>query len=682
MNFITALTPPGHALVFLGKVGFISLACGLGPYLYVVPERVRRTFLGATLLLTLGLGVILLAVVYGLILGFNCKCAVPGGLLVSAAFLVGGLMRPSDLLGRLRAAAANVAQWKYHLALSLALSLLAVLPGTYRGLGQPWRAGIDEMGYALAAQYLLDGSSLDTLKTELVMETGGKDPGEALTMSEKSVNLNVQIAADFLLGSRRRYPALVAGILSAVGERSAISCQFAFLYLPLVLLFGVAHFFLRNAADLPDRLALFGAAVVSMNVNLLNVLCEGQHAQVFGTPLLALLMGQLLLFRNASAAGETLASPGWREYLFTGLFSALLMVSFPEMFSLAIALPLFVFGLDFLFTGKLRSRGLLRYAISLGLGLVLVAPYAASWPDHMYRLGKYMLQSTTATAGPGFWQPQWAAPAEIFGLFDIYDPAIREYVGRSPGYYWPLVLGVSLLCVAAAALRLFRGNRWDLAFWLAPVAFVLTMFVKLRFLDHAHNYQYMKAYTCVLLPLMAIFLGGLHALARNGGWKRLLLPSCGVVILVVGGLYLQRYAAEANYVALSKPEMRQRRTSIRWDNYVWMTTSADFDVLAYGSTVRMNWLNCPIGVRPPNLTPHFGKKLGIWCNRKDLPNGEMPEGDLTVVYEDNDVIFFDTGLTLASSGLGDTILLPGKENKAKARLLASCETFLIDRKVK
>jgi hypothetical protein len=441
----------------------------------------------------------------------------------------------------------------------------------------------------------------------------------------------------------------------------------------LLLSFGVVYHLLRSTMGVCDRLSLFGATAVLLNANLLNALCEGQHALVFASPFFCLLLAQLFYFRNGGPDGEPVRLDR-NEYLFTGLLASVLFCAYSDLFFLMLVLLALLFGLDVLLRRKVLDRGLLRFGLALAFGFKLAGPYAVGWPEYIYRLLKF-LQGEGPSAGPGYWQPQGAAPAEILGLFDIYDPAVPYYVGRGP-LKWLLVLGVSLLCVEVVAMRFLRGKQLDAAFWLAPVLFVGAVLVKVVFLNHTHNYQYAKAYTAVLPLLTVLFLGSLHSLTRERRWARVLLPACAVWVALVGCVYLKRYSEEASWLSGSPSGVAKMRESLYWDGYVWVTTSDGLDTWGRASTVRMNWLNFELGPQAVNLSPYAAKRVGIWCSGKDL-GGTPPVTDLTVLYEDDDIVLLDTGLTLSDSGLGGDLSESGADVcLPKATLLFSCAALL------
>lgn len=665
-DLVPHAAPARDALLVLGKIALLSLACGIGPFLTLVPARIRNAFLGVALLWTLGIGMVLVASVYCVALGFPVGRAVPAALFVSLAFLAAGMARPSALAARVRLALAAVVRWKYQLALGAFVPLLVVAPGFWKGLTQPHRVGVDEMGYAITGQYLLEGGSLKALKSEIIAQTGKPGLEAALAANGESLNVNANIASEFLFKSLRWYPAGTAAILSTLGERYVLPFQFLLLYFPLVLLFGVAHHFLRTLADLPEWAAILGAAAVLLNVNLLNVLCEGQHAQVFGSPFFFLLFGQLFFFRRSctSAVAES-GAPS--EILFTGLLSAIVLCAFPELLFLSAVLAGLVCCLDLVIYRKVLDRGVLLFGLAVAAGFALGGPYASRWPAFLLSHLRHL------QTGGGFWQPQWAFPAEILGLFDIYRPAAPEYIGRDIAG-GALVLGISLLCVEVVVLRPIAGGKWDASYWLAPVLFVAAVFAKVYFVNKLHNYQYMKAYTLVMVPLLALFFGAFGHVARVAGWPRVLLAGCMVWVLGQGLSYVKRYTQEATFTPYSPARTKALKSCVRWDDYVWVMTSGGIDKLGCASLVRLNWLNLAWDI--PYLIPHMGKRVGIWCDRKDLAEA-VPAKGVSVLYEDEVRILFDSGVTLGNDSLVDGCMAPiPAGGSPKARWIASCAAFL------
>jgi hypothetical protein len=660
--------PAAAALGFVGKVLCLCLACGLGPYLYLVPARLRGAFVGMTLLPALGMGCVLVAAVHCVWLGAPLTWAGPGTAAVSAACLACGLRRPRDLADRLRALGAGVRQWKYHLGASAALAAVVISPGFRGGLSQPLRVGPDELGYAITGQYLLDGGNRKALESRVVAQTGKQDREAALLENGASVDVTTNVASEFLLRSMRWYSSGVVAILAALGERYVLPVQFLLLFFPLVLLFGVAHHFLRTLVGLSEWLSVLGAASVVMNVNLLNVLCEGQHAQVFGGPFFFLLLGQLYFFRN-SVGVET----GGRaqEYMFTCLLSTVVLCAYPELMFLTAVLTGLVGFLDLVLARRFCDPALTKFGLAVAAGFVIAGGYSLVLPVFYW---KHLANMQTINVG--FWQPQWALPAEILGLFNIYDPAVPEHLERVP---WDLfgATGVSILCVEVVLLAIVSGRRCDYSYWLAPLAFIAVVFVKVCYVNGIHNYQYMKAYTLLMLPVLCFFFGSLHRLSSIRLWPRLVLPVCMVWMMACGWGYLRQYADEALHISCSPARADRLRASVNWDDYVWVTPTLGLDQLAYASLVPFNWINMPIGPQAPNLTPHYGKKIGIWLASKQTDDYGLADRGLPVLYEDDQMVLYDTGLTLQAGTLVARKLPDSpRELTEKEKLHAACGELL------
>jgi hypothetical protein len=146
-----------------------------------------------------------------------------------------------------------------------------------------------------------------------------------------------------------------------------------------------------------------------------------------------------------------------------------------------------------------------------------------------------------------------------------------------------------------------------------------------------------------------------------------------------GCYYLKRYTDEAVHLPYAYPaRIASLRAAINWDEYVWLTTSGGIDKLGYASLVRLNWLN--LGWDVPNLGPHVGKRIGIWCSRKDLDNHRPPPEFGTVLYEDDQTVLFDSGSTLDETKLwsGGRSAPPGEEERL-ADWLSACQDYLLAR---
>src|SRR5262249_18378219 len=159
--------------------------------------------------------------------------------------------------------------------------------------------------------------------------------------------------------------------------------------------------------------------------------------------------------------------------------------------------------------------------------------------------------------------------------------------------------------------------------------------VKVRYVNHLHNYQYMKAYTLVLVPVLALFLGALYGLCRGRRGGRLAVAACMAWMAIQGCGYPARYAGEATPLARSPAPLGRSRAAAVWDNRGWVATSFGFDKLGYASLVPLNWLN--LDWELPHLAPHAGKRVGIWCARADLERRRPAGRGLPVLYADEQV---------------------------------------------
>jgi hypothetical protein len=486
------------------------------------------------------------------------------------------------------------------------------------------------------------------LKSQIIAETGKDDLESALAVNGTALCFNTRCTSEFLLRAIRWYPSVNAALLSTLKYPYALPFQFAFLVFPLILLCGTAHYFLHDLSGLPSGFALLGAIALMANANFLNVLHEGQYAQVFASPFLFLLFGQFFFFRKHLVQCDAARSVGdWSEYLFSACLATVILCAYPDAVLLTGILPILTGCLDIAAFQMQRLRALVRFLFCVGLGLILAGPYAARWPVFIYR----HLSSLNAGVPIGYWQPQWALPADILGFFNIYDPARPEYIGRG-AWSTIAVTAASLLCLAVVGLRLSFDRKRERSCWLAAMVFVAVVFVKSYYQADSLNYQYMKAYTLVLLLLFTLFAESLYRLCRNGRWARLIPIGACLWIIGQGTSYVCHYAQEATYLRCASARPDNLRAAVDWGQYAWVVKGDAVETMGYASLVTsVNWI--AQGETPHNLAVHEGNRIGIWEMKSGLnaPTLAGASKRLMVLYEDDEVILLDSGLRLGDKPL-------------------------------
>lgn len=656
------------ALLTLARLAAVAAAAGLGPYALLARGRWRQPLLLVPLLVNCGLGLVALVSVYLIYLERPVALAVPVGLLLSLILLALALiLRPRRLAACARALAGGLSRCALRSVLILAASLACFWPSLVRRGGQPFRVGVDQIGYATTAQYLKDGGTRTMLAAAVVRETGQPTLAKALEAKFTALNFNVSTAAEFILKSQRSgYPGLVAALLGAVGVARVVDAQFILLFFPLWLMAAVtAEFLLSDLGFSPLPSALWGIAL-AFNCNLLNVLYEGQHSQVFTEPLFAILFVTWWRWRGAAGKGA-MAAPAnlaLAVYVFAVLFA-----TYSEQVVVLGVLGAIVAACDF-FASRGRFNASSAWLLAAcAAGLALTGPYGLAWLPFIVRHAAHVAEGVS-----GFWQPQWAQLTDILGYNNIYAHAAPVLFGRSP--WVSLALGlVTLVLVEAIAYRLWRA-RADWLFWLAPFAFVAVVLFKCYFLDRTINYNYMKAYTLVLFPMTLVsawfirdvVAGALAALRMRflAPAPLIALPALAVVLVGLG--YLRDYdregsVAPAGWEAVADP----RVSALVGKSALVSSQPGTLSTLMLSCYVDLNWLN--LGWADAFLPPHEGQRILLVATPFDRANFDAlsRRADRDVVFKNRDLLILDTGLrvTVPPAQKGLKGLSPTRGTNAK-----------------
>jgi len=638
------------ALLQLGKIAAIAAAAGVGPLALLAPPRWRHGWLVLPLLLNCGLGLVAIVGVEAIYSEHAVGSAVPWAIGLSGACLATAMLwKWKNLPAATRGLWHDFRKKGAGSVLLFSVALLAVWPGIRTGGEQPYRVGVDEIGYAVTAQYLRDGGTRHALATAIQHETGQPTVAQALLATSTALDFNLNISAEFILKSQRSgYPGLVASVLQAIGVERVVLAQWLLLFFPLWLLAAVMAVFLCEDLGLSQPVGLLWAAALGLNCNLLNVLCEGQHAQVFTSGLTAILIVLWWRWRRMAASGASLRAIFGRDFILGVFVFAVVAATYSEQLILLGGAGVLMCVADLVVERGRINRGNWAVVLACLTGLLATGRYATEWVPFVIRH-----VTNVASGGGGFWQPQWALPLDILGYTNIYAIAVPDFIGR--GWWVALPLGLASLALLEFTLwKLWRERTRDPAFWLAPMLFVAAIFAKSFFWDHIHNYNYMKAYTLLLLPLLALHAWTFtelcqmtavrwptHRWARGLGRGPLLLPAW---IILTGLVYLGGYEHDAITMpagvrALASQESRR----ILQDAGIVIGGSGGIGNQMLGAYARLPWLN--LAWADPFLPPHDGKRILFLALKRDLvdPESIARRHAGSIVLENSDVLLIDTG---------------------------------------
>jgi hypothetical protein len=426
------------AFWFLILLGGTALACGMGPAAWIWPAAFRGKGIDLAGTMMIGFGTIALVSTYLFECNFTIIPAVPLTFALSILLLIVRSIRArSDLKSYLAQAFSFSPKYLLVPMAGMAVGAALVLPSVSPYAGQPSRIGIDQCVYALTGQYLRDGGRLEPLREDIMQQTGQDNLAAALLNNNGALTYNLKAESEILLKAYRvGYPATIGALFQFLGQPLVYTHLFLILFWPTVFSVSIIWFFFHHIIGSNHYLALGYALAISLNCNLLNNACEGQQPQWFIFPYICLFF--VLWFIRREAHRESDLRNHFQMTM--GLGAAIVLI-----YSEALMVLASVGGLVLLIDVCLRQWKSVatdgKIGVAIAGGLILTGPFLIAWLPIVIRLG-----SAAATGHAGYWQPYWAAPAEIMGWIDIYTLPGYHLIVRASSLHFRFWPSISITC--------------------------------------------------------------------------------------------------------------------------------------------------------------------------------------------------------------------------------------------
>lgn len=586
-----------HILILI-YLYLVLVYLGIGIFALITPHSFKKPYLYA--LVAPGFGFCLLATVGSWIIAANI--AITWTMILSLVIATGLNMlvlsraniREKVSLKQFRPVKNALLKVLLNGALLLGILFLIILPGIRQGsFTTPFRMGPDAIGYAGAAQALADGGTLSSIAKDLKAATGKEDLEEAKGVNLQLLRFDLHCSSEFLLKALRwGYPTILANMTWVTSLDSVYRLDFVLLVFSWAMLLGLAYYACRSIIKAPWYICSLLMAALALNCNLLNAFYEGSYAQVMATPILFMLLLYLWDLRKKNTLENR--SSQIRQVAFVGFLCAGLISIWNEAFICLGIVCFIVLVLHLLLVRKTQKVWLIVFGAGALLAFCLVAPLTLNL---ILMVKSHLLTHLRDISAGGWWQPQWATLPEIMGWVNIYAHSSQppNILPRDSVEVVSVFLG-SLLILAAGEYYVVSNKKWDHAFWLAPVLFVLLIYAKCVFWDRTINYQYYKAYTA-FLPVVFIFIyTAFFYLVRRVN-SRLQYVLYGITALTIfvtafGGVsYIRKYHEESRYFTDEMSDLQKHSELL--SNYVLMTPYGPhyMQVTQMAATVKMNFYN-------------------------------------------------------------------------------------------
>jgi hypothetical protein len=366
--------------------------------------------------------------------------------------------------------------------------------------------GPDTIGNAVAVNALARGETLTSIGSDLVSQIGAKDTNEALDPRSKVLysvpSIQTQIESEFLVaGLRWGLSGLAAIPVILLGETQVWLVLASLSVLSLCLTAIGVYIFIKKRTYGVMPATAFGV-LTGVNVTLLHSLREGGNAQIVVLPLLV----ALLNLSSHKDESNTWTVRSQRSFVISMLLAAM-FVTYSDLSILLVACG--VVGLALYLSGApgFRQSKPLNWVRDGSLALLLVFPFSLRFITYLPRR---LVDSTT-----GGWSMRvWPGFAEALGLVNSYSQNGPTGIQQRSPLQGAIVMAIELSVILLVTMSVKNKGHGMALLALALVPILLVRF-KAQVIDQVSNYQYFKAWGC-LLPIIVAGLGIL--LGSPSGW--------------------------------------------------------------------------------------------------------------------------------------------------------------------
>jgi len=618
--------------LLIAEITLLLTLCGFGPMIWLGPGIVKTGIAQLSICWALGICMLGTMATFVFYLEWPPISVVISALCVSAVTTLIATFRfrvnPFQLfLGQIASARRDLD------LLICTLACLAVIfaAGYRKSFVQPLQLGIDEVGYSTTADFFVRGGTGTSVADSILKETAQPNLNYALNAHITALSFNTVVASEFLLLAHRfAYPLLIAGTTTAFHLAPLADYQFCILSVPLLCATLLIAWISHDLVGLP-RLVSNGIGIAyCLNCNQLEVLYEGQYAQVFVLPLFALFFGIVYSQRHIPEIPESrFYTP--QSFLLLAFTGAGVFALYSDSF---IALGAFGAVLLFWDAVSLDAKSFVKTALvgsSVLFGMFCLQPYCFEWFKFIVRH-----LNNVGSGNGGFWQPHWAFPSEVAGYFSMYGKVVPQIVQRS----LQNLLGNALISVALFLVLFTSGflrSRTVARFWISPLLVCTLVYLHLRVYHDYINYQYFKVYTMLLAPLLILHFGSVFSWCRRvtlrspspEGFAILIAMIALAFPVLIGIRDCVSFNATSTSLSTDIRILREQSQTLGIDRYAIVTyPPGGLETAMLAAYIPFNCLN--LGWADVKLTPHLGKEIVVlFFDKENLDYGKLErEGKL------------------------------------------------------
>lgn len=514
----------------------------------------------------------------------------------------------------------------------------------------PFRIGPDAAIYGYMAQYLLDGGSWLTAQSR-VTEFGGLRVGEITKYT------NLTMDWPFLFFYRWGLSIFQDLALIISGQSHIYTTLFSSLLIPYALLSGIVFYWLRERMGLNKVYAISGCLAFTLNVNLLNIWCEGFYGNLFSLPLYAILY---LMIDTLAFSSEKKRSELFKTIAFLTLIFASILVSYGEGLLFVVPELLFIHGLINLILYRKIDYRLYVFLFTAIVCAILILFPCKFLLDWLIITLKQILEE----GSNGYNQPQWALLDGIIGLKNIYRDISPTYGGNAYNYSLSELLITAINSVVLFSFLIWsaaKRSRWC-TFGLSAYILTALFFLYVYKTSPKNNYAYMKMYIFLMPVLFVYFWGSVANFLMSIRSPKIRMgaenfaPLLSLVIVMNGLSYIAYYNQTS--IQIDKKQIDSHNEFLKFDLknsafYLDAGRSLPYAMPAImpATWITDNWNDLRLDDNK-YLSKFLSRKLYIFIDKEDCV--EYTYDHKNAVYEDLKFLIIDSG------NLVDSLIYSGK----------------------
>ena len=341
----------------------------------------------------------------------------------------------------------------------------------------------------------------------------------------------------------------------------------------LLTAIGVVLVLRKQKAVLP--IITIAALTTTVSPLILNSLREGGVAQMWVLPSTVAI---LLLFESRHSNNKSLP-------ITLGITLAFVFVCYSDLFILLFALLSFYWLLEN--RRNMIGEDVKSFFLSMVTFLTLCFPFAIRFISYIpRRLGD-------ASIG-GWSMPHWTSVSESIGLVERFSEVSPNGVTTRTPNLATNSIALDLLIIALIVFSINQPRKHKQSFHMFAGAFFIILLVrfKTQVLDHVTNYQYFKAWGC-LIPFVIIGLVNLSFTERLLTKQKLVfhvLSSATVALLIISSFnYTSKFRSSSKFLDREYETKSFQREISQLDNVAYFGPQR-LEVTALASYTSGSWL--------------------------------------------------------------------------------------------